>query len=171
MGSSVRGPDAEPGHHRPSCCNRLQNVALCMESAAFREILPAMSQENVEIVVGLLKAWMSGDRDTARASWDSDAVMILPVIDSNVLVGLPSIERALESWRKNWGRWRFEVEEVIDAGEHVIVIGRQRAEGKESGAEVHLLSCGVWSLRNSKVIRAEFFNNKAEALGAAGLAD
>jgi ketosteroid isomerase-like protein len=128
-----------------------------------------MSRENVEIVVGLIKAWMSGNRRAARAAWDPDAVMIIPVIDSNVLVGLPKIERAIESWRKSWGTWRFEVEEVIDADESVIVIGRQRAEGKESGAEVDLLSCGVWSLRNSKVIRAEFFGSKAEALKAAGL--
>jgi ketosteroid isomerase-like protein len=130
-----------------------------------------MSQENVEIVVGLIKAWMSGDRDAARAAWDPDAVVILPVVDSNVLVGLPKIERALESWRNAWGSWRFNVEEVIDAGEHVLIIGRQRAEGKESGAEVDLLSCGVWSLRNSKVIRAEFFGSKAEALRAAGLSE
>ena len=130
-----------------------------------------MSQQNVEIVVGLLKAWMSGDRETARASWDPHAVMILPVVDSNVLVGLSRIEQALQSWRASWGSWRFDVEEVIDGGEHVIVIGRQVAEGKESGAEVNLLSCGVWSLRNSKVIRAEFFNSKSEALGAAGLSD
>jgi ketosteroid isomerase-like protein len=128
-----------------------------------------MSEENVEIVVGLLKAWMSGDRISARAAWDPDAVMIIPVIDANVLVGLPKIERAIESWRNSWGAWRFDVEEVIDADESVIVIGRQRAEGKESGAEVDLLSCGVWSLRNSKVIRAEFFGSKAEALKAAGL--
>ena len=128
-----------------------------------------MSKENVEVVTGLLKAWMTGDRSAARAAWDRNAVMILPVIDSSVLVGLPSIERAVESWRKSWETWRFEVDEVIDAGEHVVVIGHQRAEGKESGAEVELLSCGVWSLRNAKVVRAEFFGTKAEALQAAGL--
>ena len=128
-----------------------------------------MSRENVEAVVGLVEAWMTGDRSAARAAWDRDAVMILPVIDSSMLVGLPSIERAVESWRKSWGTWRFEVDEVIDAGEHVIVIGHQRAEGKESGAEVELLSCGVWSLRNSRVVRAEFFGSRAEALRAAGI--
>ena len=65
-------------------------------------------------------------------------MMILPVIDSNVLVGLPAIERAVESWRKSWGTWRFDIDELIDAGDHVVVIGHQRAEGKESGAEVEL---------------------------------
>jgi ketosteroid isomerase-like protein len=130
-----------------------------------------MSQENVEVVVGLVKAWMRGDRSSARAAWDPDAVMMLPVIDSSVLVGLPKIERALESWRKSWGDWHFDIEEVIDAGEHVVVIGHQRAEGKESGAEVELLSCGVWSLRNSKVVRAEFFDSKDKALEAAGLSE
>ena len=127
-----------------------------------------MSSENIEVVVGLIKAWMTGDRSAARAAWDRDAVMILP---GHRLRGrrwsvCQSIERAVESWRKSWGAWRFEVDEVIDAGEQVIVIGHQRAEGKESGAEVELLSCGVWGLRNSKVVRAEFFGSRAEALRA-----
>ena len=46
---------------------------------------------------------------------------------------------------------------------------RQHGVGKHTGAEVELVGHGVFSLRNSKIIRAEFFESKAEALEAAGL--
>jgi ketosteroid isomerase-like protein len=128
-----------------------------------------MSQENVEIVRGSLDSWASGDGEAARAAYDSHAVMIRPVIDARILHGLPAIEAANEAWRRSWEDFRMEIEETIDAGDNVIVSIRQHGVGKDTGAEVELVSHGVFSLRNSKIIRAEFFESKSEALEAAGL--
>ena len=128
-----------------------------------------MSQENVEVVRGSLDSWASGDREAARAAYDPHAVMIRPVIDSRILHGLPAIEAANEVWRRSWKDFRMDIEEAIDAGDNVVVTIRQHGVGKDTGAEVELLTHGVFSLRNSKIIRAEFFESKAEALEAAGL--
>ena len=128
-----------------------------------------MSQENVEIVRGSLDSWASGDREAARAAYDPHAVMIRPVIDARILHGLPAIEAANEVWRRSWKDFRMDIEEAIDAGDNVVVTIRQHGVGKHTGAEVELLGHGVFSLRNSKIIRAEFFESKAEALEAAGL--
>jgi ketosteroid isomerase-like protein len=65
----------------------------------------------------------------------------------------------------------MDIEEAIDAGDIVVVTIRQHGVGKDTGAEVELLTHGVFSLRNSKIIRAEFFESKADALEAAGLSE
>jgi ketosteroid isomerase-like protein len=128
-----------------------------------------MSEENVEVVVRMVHAWASGDRDSARAAWDPHAVMIRPVIDSQVLHGLPAIEAAQEAWRRSWQDYRLEIEGTIDGGETVVVTIRQHGVGKETGALVELLTHGVFNLRSAKIIRVEFFDSKQDALEAAGL--
>jgi ketosteroid isomerase-like protein len=117
----------------------------------------------------MIRAWASGDRESARAAYDANAVMIRPVIDARVLYGLAAIEAANEAWRRSWADYRVTVEETIDAGDNVVVTIRQHGIGTDTGAEVELLTFGVFILRHSKIIRAEFFDSKADALEAAGL--
>jgi ketosteroid isomerase-like protein len=131
----------------------------------------AMSQENVEIVVRMLRAWAKGERESAREAYHPQVVMIRPVIDSRVTHGLSAMEEANEAWRRSWQDYRMEFEEAFDAGDSVVAIVRQYGVGKDTGAEVELLTYGVFSLRNSKIIRVEFFATKTEALEAAGLSE
>jgi ketosteroid isomerase-like protein len=130
-----------------------------------------MSEENVEIVTAMLAAWAAGDREAARTAWDPDVVWSMPVVDSRVAHGLKATERAIEAWRRSWDEWRLEVDEVSDAGDHVILAGRQIGIGRGSGAEVELRLFGVFSLRNRMIIRAQFFNTRAEADEAAGVSE
>ncbi len=130
-----------------------------------------MSQENVEIVRSMLDAWASGDRETARAAFDESVVFIMPPIDATVSHGVRETERALEAWRRSWDDYSVETEELIDGGEHVIAINRQRGRGQASGTEVDLTSALVCTLRASKIIRAEVFETKGQALEAAGLSE
>jgi ketosteroid isomerase-like protein len=130
-----------------------------------------MSQDNVEVVIGMLRAWARGERESAREAYHPDVVMIRPVIDSRVTHGLSAMEEANEAWRRSWEDYRMDIEEAFDAGDSVVAIIRQRGVGKDTGAEVELLTYGVFSLRNSKIIRVEFFDSKTAALEAAGLSE
>jgi ketosteroid isomerase-like protein len=128
-----------------------------------------MPEENAEVVVRMIEAWARGDRESARATYDPDAVMILPVIDTPMMHGMVAIERGLELWRRSWEGYETEVEEVIPAEDGVLVVVRQHGIGKDTGAKVELLSYGVHTLRDSRIIRAEWFGDRDEALEAAGL--
>src|SRR5687768_520566 len=114
-----------------------------------------MSQENVEVVRRMLDAWASGDRDTARAAYDENVVYIFPPLDAPVSHGVAAMERALEMWRRTWEDYSLEIDEVIDAGDHVIVVQTQRGRGKASGAEVELTSASLYTLLGSKIVRGE----------------
>jgi ketosteroid isomerase-like protein len=128
-----------------------------------------MSQENVEVVRRMMDAWISGDRDTARALYDENVVYIFPPLDAPVSHGVAAMERALEIWRRTWEEYSVEIDEVIDAGDHVIVVQTQRGRGKTSGAEVELTSASLYTLLGSKIVRGEVFETKQDALEAAGL--
>jgi ketosteroid isomerase-like protein len=56
-----------------------------------------------------------------------------------------------------WENVEWDLEDLIDAGEHVIVLVTQRGRGLTSGAEVAGSAVGVWTIRNGKVVRVVWF--------------
>jgi ketosteroid isomerase-like protein len=128
-----------------------------------------MSQENVEIVRRMHDAWAQGDRDAARAAYDENVVFIFRAVDAPVSHGVAAMERALERWRRTWDEYSVEIDELIDAGDHVVVVTRQHGRGKGSGVEVEHTSVIVYTLLGSKIVRGESFDTKEQALEAAGL--
>ena len=65
----------------------------------------------------------------------------------------------------------FEVEELIDAGDQVVVVNRATGSGKGSGAAVNLNFSNVWTLKGGKAVSAFSYDTHAEALEAAGLSE
>jgi ketosteroid isomerase-like protein len=61
------------------------------------------------------------------------------------------------------------LESTLDAGERVAVITTVEGAGAESGAPATLRFGQVWSFRDGKVIRVDFYYEPSEALEAAGL--
>ena len=77
-------------------------------------------------------------------------------------------------WRETtsaFGEIDFEVEELIDAGEQVLAVIREREVGRASGAPVEATHLAVYTLGGGKVIRLQVFDDRQQALEAAGLAD
>jgi ketosteroid isomerase-like protein len=78
----------------------------------------------------------------------------------------------IEGTRHYWGTWtdyRLDVEELIDAGPSVVLVIREQARGKGSGVPHELRFAQVLTFHRSKIIRVEYFRDKADALEAAGL--
>jgi hypothetical protein len=65
--------------------------------------------------------------------------------------------------------FHVEPEEVHDLGDQVVGIGKLRIRGKGSGVDVTVVSAGMLTLAEGKVIRFEEFGDRAKALAAAGL--
>ena len=128
-----------------------------------------MSQENLEVVCEMVRAWARGDRDAARAAFDPEVTWVMPVIDNPVSVGVAAMEQAVETWRREWADYGIEIEEAIDVGDQIVVATKQRGTGTASGAYVEQPHFGVYAVRDSKIVRVEFFDTKAEALAAAGV--
>jgi ketosteroid isomerase-like protein len=65
--------------------------------------------------------------------------------------------------------WSVEPEQFIDAGERVVVLVRLSARGRGSGISLERPDGMVWTVRNGKAVRLDYFNNPTQALEAAGL--
>jgi ketosteroid isomerase-like protein len=133
-----------------------------------------MSQENVDTVCEVLDAWNRRDFDEAVrvAHADLELHFIGGFAD---LIGeeFDGREGFLRFWREILGTLggQVAVESTLDAGERVAVISTVEGAGAESGTPVTLRFGQVWSFRDGKVIRVDFYYEPSEALEAAGLSE
>ena len=129
-----------------------------------------MSQENVEVVRGFYEAFTRGDLESALAAFDPTIVAYdHDIPDAGEYRGLEGLVRWQADWESSWESWRWDPEEFIEAGDHVVAVLRVHAQGRGSGVDVERLDGAVWTLRDSKCIRLDYYGSTAEALAAAGL--
>ena len=135
-----------------------------------------MSQENVEIARKGSQAFDRGDIDGFLALCDPAVVWDHSHYASGefdpVYYGHDGVERFLKEWREFFEGYYVHREEFIDAGEAVLMRGRQGGRGKSSGATVESPPYWViYRVRNGLVVQIEFYREKNEALKAVGLAE
>jgi ketosteroid isomerase-like protein len=126
-----------------------------------------MSAENLEAVRAAIEAYRRGDYLAASSYLDPDVVWE---------VGQELPARGPAAVRELWARWDSEweeletvAEELIDAGDHVIVVMRYRGRGRGSGATVDDLQFEVHTFRDGACIHKADYPTRSDALGAAGL--
>ena len=112
-----------------------------------------MSQENVDLVRRTIRAFNSGDWDASVEYMDEDiewrAADAVP--DQDSYFGRDGVRAFWTAWTENFDGFRLEVEELIDAGDDVVVVTRIRGRGIASGAEVRSNSFAqVAHLRDGK---------------------
>ncbi|HEX5224984.1 MAG TPA: nuclear transport factor 2 family protein [Solirubrobacteraceae bacterium] len=145
-----------------------------------------MSQENVEIVRQLLGPFEQDDiaplfrDDTIFASVtaasepffaaDFECVFVRADVGRATYCGLDGLRAAWLDWLLPWKSYSAGVEDVIDAGDgRVVVLTHDHARPKDSDAEFSFTGAPVWTVRDGKVARIEFYWNRDEGLKAVGL--
>ena len=131
-----------------------------------------MSLENVDLVRRTIGAFNSGDWDASLEYMDEDiewrAADAVP--DQDSYFGRDGVRAFWTAWTDNFEGFRLEVEELIDAGDDVVVVTRIRGRGIASGAEVRSNSFAqVARVRDRKIRRWEIYDRTQDALEAAGL--
>jgi ketosteroid isomerase-like protein len=131
-----------------------------------------MSQENVEIVRNQVERFKATGETSPDTSSEDIAWHDPPDFpDAQVHIGMEGVLHALGVWASAWSEWRIELDEYVDAGEHVLVRGKQWGRGKETGAVVEQPLCLVYLLRDGKVVEVRAFFDEGQALEAAGLSE
>jgi ketosteroid isomerase-like protein len=131
-----------------------------------------MSQENVELVRGCLNAYFAGDNEAALAAFDPDVEFDMSVrIDGGVFRGRNGVAKSMRTWTGTFESWRMEIEEVIDAGDRVLLVDREFGRGKGSGVETEVVFFSVVTVRSGKIVHWKAFVDREEALEAAGLSE
>jgi ketosteroid isomerase-like protein len=132
-----------------------------------------MSQENVEVVrraVELIQPFDESFRGSRVGTNLLDPAIEVHDHDSpdlGVLKGHAGFLRWIDDWDAM--EWSLEPEEFIDAGERVVVLASLSARGKGSGVALVRRDGMVWTVRDGKAVRLDYFNNETAALEAAGV--
>jgi hypothetical protein len=72
-------------------------------------------------------------------------------------------------WLEPWEAYYVQVDEMVELGESVAVLVRDRARRHDMDAEVELVSGSVWTFRTGKIARVEFYANREDLRAATGL--
>jgi ketosteroid isomerase-like protein len=128
-----------------------------------------MSRENVEIVRGIYDRW---ERERTINPDDFHAEFEMRPLFSQV-EGTYQGYRGYKSWRDDMAQFaddqRYEPEDFVDLGDHVLVTGTWHVTGKLSGAPVQAPHAHLWTFREGKPWRWKVYPTKAQALEAVGL--
>jgi ketosteroid isomerase-like protein len=137
-----------------------------------------MSRENVEIVRRVFDAASRRDSATVLAlydpevEWDYSRGPFRDLFGGEVYHGHEGARRFFREYYapETWQSVEDNLEELIDAGDHVVSVVNTRARGRASGASVEWThNAGVWTIREGKVMRVAWFGSVDEALEAVGL--
>jgi ketosteroid isomerase-like protein len=132
-----------------------------------------MSEENVELVRRGAEALTRRDRTSWLAVNDAD-LEVVPLPDWPES-GVRGAEAAWNYYLEIFDAFEsFPIDdaEVLDAGgEKVLLHYRVELSGAASGAGVEFDNWGVFTIRQGRILRAEWFADRAAALEAAGLSE
>jgi ketosteroid isomerase-like protein len=111
-----------------------------------------MSAELVQLVRQGYDAWNSGDRGWVLDHMAEDIRWITPPDDPDpgTYEGYEGVERYWEQWRAAVGQLNFVIEEILDAGNSVVVVARRQGRGEHSGLEI-----------SDRIIQVFHFNDAA----------
>jgi ketosteroid isomerase-like protein len=133
-----------------------------------------MSRENVEIL-----------RRALPESAPANVAALFEILDENVewdyvgafpeglttYHGPAEVQEFLAQWAGAFDDFGFEAEEMIDAGDAVLIRLHQWGRGKDTGAQVDSRTWQLFTFRDAKIAHCRGYATKAEALEAAGLSE
>ena len=133
-----------------------------------------MSQGNVEAFKRGLEAGNRGDVETLLQELDPEvewhsALHAFLGGEQTVFRGHDGVRDMLRDLNDAFSEIHIEISEIRDLGDRLVAIGRNRARGKESGAETVTPLAFVTEVKNGKAISIRAFLDPKEALEAAGL--
>jgi ketosteroid isomerase-like protein len=141
--------------------------------------------ENVEFVRAIVGLYEQPEAIAALATGELDLSLVDPDIEwdasriDQLIPDLAEVYHGHEGVRRYWRRWMeawkelaFEVQELRDAGDDVVVLIRnQRQAGRHTGIVTNLPPYGmVFTVRRGKLVRWRTFPSHTAALEAVGMA-
>jgi ketosteroid isomerase-like protein len=140
-----------------------------------------MSKENVELVRSYFAAFRGApiqqileELDPLLEEFGPDFEVDLSRSISperGVYRGPREIRGLFREYGEGWSRIEAFETEIIDGGDVIVRVGGFRPTGEYSGLELTAEGASVWTFEEGKPVSMRLYQNKAEALEAAGLAE
>ena len=127
-----------------------------------------MSQNNLQIVEGVLEAWRDGSLADSDLL-DPTAVWVNPpdAIERGIRSGADSYVAAGEAVRTAFEDARIDLDALTEAEDRVIGVGTLRGRGRESGVDIERSVSLIWTIADGRIVRFEWSFGPGAALQAA----
>ena len=127
-----------------------------------------MSQQNVEIVRASIATYNDEGLEASMPYLHPDIEWFThaDAPDMGRFEGHDGIRRLAAMLNDVFGEVRLEADQLLDMGDHVVVVGRLQVTGTGSGAATESGRTWVYSLRDGMIVRHLTFATEAEALEA-----
>jgi ketosteroid isomerase-like protein len=137
-------------------------------------ILPVVSRDNVEVVRRMYEEgpWRTeGTLDAIVGSLHPEAEYVNPAhaVEPGVRRGVDGFREALARLRESFDRYEHPIRELVDHGDLVLARVTFRSYGRGSGIPFERPESHVWTFREGKVFRHEWFDDDAAAMEVAGI--
>jgi ketosteroid isomerase-like protein len=126
-----------------------------------------VSEENVELVRDIYRAWEEGR--SARDFIDADVEYVNPPYAVE-----PGVRRGRSSFaliRDAYDDVKVRPTRFIDAGDDVVVLATITGTSRGAGVPIDREHGYVWTIRGAQAVRFQWFNSHAQALARVGLAE
>jgi ketosteroid isomerase-like protein len=131
-----------------------------------------MSQENVEIVESIYKAFNRRDWDALFRDADSDIEFTIQRgPNAGPHRGRDEVQALLEDQGSAFDLWVIEPEEFFERDDLVVAFVKFRVRPKGSSAEFEIRIGNLWTIREGKILSVRGFPSREDALAAAGLSE
>ena len=124
----------------------------------------------MNVVRAVLARVAENDLDAARDLMHPDFEMEqLPLHpEAGTYRGAKATE-SMEAWAASFDEFRWEAEDFVDAGDRVVVVIREWGRPYGTDVELDHRYGAVYTVRDGKVARLQWFHDKQQALASAGL--
>jgi ketosteroid isomerase-like protein len=130
-----------------------------------------MSRENLERLADAFEEFLAtgnlSGEFTPDFVWDMSTFRGWP--EQQTYDGVEGATEFMNTWLAAWEDWQLEVERLVDAGDDVVAVLRQRGRSKTTGLLVDMHFAQVWTFRDGRQARMRMYASPEEGLKAAGL--
>jgi ketosteroid isomerase-like protein len=128
-----------------------------------------MSKENVALIRGIYDAFTAGDVAGVLGRMSPDIVWSeaenFPYADRNPYVGPQAVaEGVFARCISEWDGFGVEIEEILDAGDTVVALGRYVGKYKSTGKPMRAQMVHVWRIKGGKAARFQQYADTAQVL-------
>jgi ketosteroid isomerase-like protein len=129
-----------------------------------------VSRESVDVVRKCFHAYLRGDAKAALAAFDPNVEFDMTIRpDGQIYHGPRGVSKAMRDWAQAFEKLTLEADEFLDAGDRVLIVGRQVGRARR-GLEVQRPFFHLVTVHDGQITHWKAYADRDEALYAAGLA-
>ncbi len=132
-----------------------------------------MAKQNMNIVYSFFEAAQKGDLAGARVLLDPNIEWIEPEVPGLWFGGThhgadAALEEVVKPTFSNVDNFSIKLDEYLDAGENIVVLGRFHGKARATGAELDIPACFICTVHGEKIVRFRAYHNTARWLDVIG---